>query len=171
MAFNPTTLPVSYTTVDDVFTAIPTIGSVTNVTSGVVAVTAGRVEAKINGKLSKSFAMPISVASGNTIPLLNAIATDLVCYELMAKFVFVQGMAKKSDWPDRFKEAMDLLDDIVDGAIPLLDSSAAIVSPATGAASIPWSNTDDYFPTMQEDSFVNHIIDEDKLDDIEDDRD
>lgn len=171
MAFNPTTLPVSYTTVDDVFTALPAIGSVSNVTSGVVATTAGRVEAKMNGKLAKAYALPITVDSGMSIPLLNAISTDLTCYELMAKFVFVQGMAKKSEWPDRFKEAMELLDDIVDGAIPLMNSSMEVIDASAGASSVPWSSSEDYYPTMNEDSFINHAIDEDKLDDVEDDRD
>jgi len=161
-----TTFPVSYTTVSDILTTIPQVNSVSDISSADIAYYAGKVESKMNAKLSQSFDIPFS----NNINVLTTLATDLTCYEIMAKRIFMQGFSKDSPWPDRFKEAEDMLDDIVEGKTPLLDTGNAIVGTKNSGNFLIKSNTQDYNPTMTEMNDVLNVIDPDKLDDAYDDR-
>ena len=161
-----TTFPVSYTTVSDVLNTLPAINSISNIVSADIAYYAGKVESKMNAKLAKGFALPFT----SNINVLTTLSTDLTCYEIMAKRIFTQGFSKDSPWPDRFKEADDMLDDIVSGKVPLLDSSSEIIETKDTGNFLVKSNTQDYNPTMTEMDDTLSTIDPDKLDDLYDDR-
>ena len=101
-------------------------------------------------------------------PLLTMIATDLALYRTLSLRLFTQEQINKSPWVDKFKEAMELLDEIAAGEIPLevdgeiVDANAANLKIA--------SNTQGYVPTFAEDDAMQQQVDPDKLDDIDADR-
>ena len=161
-----TTFPVSYTTVSDILNTLPAINSITNIASADIAYYAGKVESKMNAKLAQGFALPFT----SDINVLTTLATDLSCYEIMAKRLFVQGFSKESPWPDRFKEAEEMLDDIVQGKYPLLDSSNTIIETKDTGNFLVKSNTQGYEPTFTEMDDTLNRVDPDKLDDLYDDR-
>lgn len=154
-----------YTSVSNLILTTPAVNSIAAITSAAMVHYIDRVEGLINAKLSKRYTIPLS----NNIPLLSMIATDLAIYEIVAKRGLTKTSDTENDWPSRFKEANSLLDDIANGNISLATSSGDIISLST--ASIPYSNTMDYVPTFGEDDFEQSMQDQDKLDDIADDRD
>lgn len=159
---------LKFTTVSAMCVLLPNVSSSTNATSAQLCLFAQDAEGIMNAKLSKLYALPFTfvVPVGH---ILHSIATDLACYRFLTRRVFTSERANKSDWPDKFREAMDLLDEIVAGEIPLLDSSASLI-PASTAQIHVWSNTMDYHPTMTEDDVGSQFVDEDKIWDIRDDR-
>lgn len=164
---NVRTSPVSYTTVETVLEMMPSIGSITTITSATIALFAGQAEARINAALSQQYLIPIT----GRIPVIEAVAADLTLYGLLAKRVFTGEQMNKSDWPDRFKEAVGLLDKIASGEMELLDSSgSSIAVRETGGAEL-WSNTMNYTPTFLEDDPERSYVDTAKLNEMGDRRD
>lgn len=156
---------VVYTTVSLMLVTLPAISSRTNATSADLAVFAERAETVINAKIAKFYSLPFT----DRIPILETIATDIACYYFLTRRVFTQERDNESSWPDKFKESMGLLDEIVDGRIPLLTSSGALLPVNTSVIEV-WSNNMGYRPTMTEDDARNQFIDRDKIQDIRDDR-
>lgn len=160
------TLPVSYTSVGDVYTVLSEVGSASKVTSEQIFNYCGRAEAQVNGFIVRKYALPLASQS----PLITTIATDLACYEILAKRMFTAGQLKDSPWPGRFKEAMETLEKISDGEIPLVDTAGTLIPGRTDVDRV-WSNTMGYSPTFNEGPVINQRIDPDKLDDIQDAQD
>lgn len=162
------TSPVSYTSVSRVNSAYPPIGSVTNITSGVVHQFAGDVEAEINAKVSKQYALPFTVE----VPLLTAIATRETIYRIAVQRLLVQfPAAQQGQHPlqVQHKDDLKLLQQIADGELQLVDSSGAVV--AVDATQIEvYSTTKNFEPTFHEGSMIDTIQDKDKLDSILSDR-
>jgi hypothetical protein len=69
----------------------------------------------------------------------------------------------KSEWADRYKEAMDMLGKIASGEVHIDELSFV--------AGTPTSNTEDYEPTFHEGDPTTWGVDDDRLDDIADERD
>lgn len=159
---------LSYTTVSAMLVTLPNVTSATNATSAHLCIFAQRAESVINAKLSRTYALPFTFVIPTT-SILHDIATDLACYKFLTRRVFTSERANKSEWPDRFREAMELLDEIVSGQIPLLDSSGGVI-PASISQTQIWSNTMNYSPTMTEDDEDIQFVDEDKIRAIRDDR-
>jgi len=141
------------------------IGSLSNLTSAQTYGYAGGAEAKMNTKLVKYYVLPFTLA----VPVLQTIATDLTIYDLLVKRIFTGEKLEKSPWPDRYKEVMDLLDNIASGETPLVAEDGSIIAARTDTVEV-WSSTKDYLPTFHEDRDVNQIQDEDKIDGIRGDR-
>lgn len=159
------TLPASYTTVELVYQLAPTVGSVSNVTSAHIADMIGMADAEINAVLSKRYTVPIT----DDCPVLTTISTNLTTYYTLRR-LYTREKQNKSDWVDGYKErATSLLEKLMDGEIGLVTSSGAVVAAADVAE--VWSNTKDYVPTFSELDYTQSVIDDDKLDDLEDERD
>lgn len=141
----PATLTVSYTSVELVLTTLPEVGSITTVTSNIIAHFAGRAEAEINARIGVRYQLPLSV----DVPILTALATDLAIYYLMGRKPLVGAQSKADPWFAKFKEGRDLLMDIVDGKIELLTAAGAAVTQRTDRDRF-YSTTDDYLPTFFE---------------------
>lgn len=163
------TLPVSYTSVSDVLALVPKIGSASTVTSAHIYAHAGLAEALINGKLARRFTIP-PTDNGSAPPLLTAIATDLAIYRVLGLRIFTQEKQNKSEWVDRYKEALETLKALENGEMELLAADNSVVAPRTDIMEC-WSNNMGYAPTFNEASFEASIQDEDKIDDIVDERD
>lgn len=158
------TLTQSYTTVDNLLRIIPAVGSISTVTSSTLAYFIGLTEAEMNAHLAKMYTLPLTVKS----PLLEMICNDIALYNIMAKRVFTSEQINKSEWPNRFKAASELLNQIADGSVPLLSETNAVIAKAAGSG--VWSNNMNYTPTFNEDGDIESTIDQDKLTDIEDSR-
>ncbi|MBI4185299.1 MAG: DUF1320 family protein [Proteobacteria bacterium] len=154
----PATLPVSYTSVALIYEALSELGSRTTLTSAQVAAFAGRVEAGMNARLARAYALPFARA----VPALQDIATDLAIYRLLSRVVFTGERLGESPWPARYKEASEALEAIARGRVPLLDSSGALIPTRAGVAEV-WSTTQGFAPTFAEDGFEDSTINADKL--------
>jgi len=72
---------------------------------------------------------------------------------------------------DRYiKKAQQNITDIIDGKAALVDSSGDLIETDSEEGQV-YCNTTDYSPTFNEDSSVNWGPDQDKLDDIDSERD
>ncbi len=166
------TLPVSLTTVGEVYSAYPPISSVTALTSAVIAQAyMGPTEAFILGKVAKLY--PIAGLISNLPPVLHAIATRETIYRISLSRLMSQfppSQTGKATIQVMHDEDMKLLDAIRDGDMTLLDSSLQVIDPTLGNVEI-WSSTQDYNPTFHEGDWTEMVQDTDKLDDIEDVRD
>lgn len=154
--------------------ALPAIGSRTNIVSADMhnnfLVPA---ESIIDSRLARSYTLPITTECqcGDTcnVPILQTLATDLSLYRLLTQRVFTQEKKNESVWPDKFKAAMDLLDDIAEGKMELVDSTGGIVNERTDLSSVETSS-ENYEPTMTEDDSMFQKDDPDKISDIRSER-
>lgn len=151
------TLPATYCTVGDVLTNYPPIGSATTITSAQIAEAIGAVQARVDGKLARRYAVPFSPAP----PLIQAITCDLSVYRLHRR-LFTQQSQNKSDWPDRWKETEDQLCGLADGTILLTTGSGTVIE-ATGETMQPWSSTAGLAPTMTEGRWEDMQVDPRKV--------
>ena len=155
-----------YTSVERIYQVMPQIGSLSDLTSAqIVTVFAEPAEALINAKIVKLYALPIN----DTVPMLSALADDVAVYRIMSRRIMSQEQLKNSTWPDRFKEALTDLDRIASGEIPLINSADNVLTQRNDMA-ICTSNTIDYLPTFHEGESETWVQDEEKLDDLLDDR-
>lgn len=154
------TFPVCYTSVDNVLEAMPIIGSVTNITSAVVASFIGRSDALINAKISRQYALPMA----GDVPLLQSLSLDITLYNLLAKRIYAGEQLSNSPWPDRYKEALETLDEIASGELVLVTSSGDALSSSPSAIGQVWSSTEDFLPTMTEDDMTLSLVDGYKID-------
>jgi phage gp36-like protein len=146
---------------------LPDIGSITTLTSAHIATFAGQGEALINAKIGKSYSLPFT----SEIPLLQNLSTDIGLYYLLSRRIYGPERLNASPWPDRYKEALTILDDVAEGKIPLVDSSGSIVGARTDLAKI-FSTTMNNEPTFFEGgTWADQIIDKDKIQDELDKRD
>lgn len=152
------TLPVSYTSVANVYETLPQLETdATTVTSAEIALQAGQAQAYVNARLAKFYTLPFSA----TPPVLVEITTDLAIGRIIAKRPLLATKFGEV-WTERMAEARAMLDAIVAGSIPLVDSSGSIIAASTDQTEV-WSNTKDYLPTFWEaDDPVDMIIDRDK---------
>ena len=167
------TLPVSYTTVSLVTSAYPAINSVSNINSAVVAQFAGTVEAQINAKISKKYTLPIA----GDCPILTAIATRETIYRIAVQRLLAQfPPAQQGQHPMQVqhKEDLAILDEIASGEMQLIavnsDGSFSVLIAADTAQMEIFSTTKGYVPTMHEGDWGGMVIDPNKLDDIDADR-
>lgn len=129
------------------------------VSSATVLTMLNRADAIINGKLAAAYSVPVS-----NCPLLETIATDLACYGLLRRS-FTGEQKNASDWPAKYKESMELLDDIAQGGMTLVTSAGTAIARSSSAV---WSSSQNYLPTFHEGD--DHFVDPDKLIDLEDER-
>ena len=152
-----TSYPASYSTVEDVYQTLPQIGSVSNVTSRNIVYQIGRVEANMNAKLAKVFTLPFS----QTLLQLTTISTDLTIHELSKRFTVLSKLKDDKD-SSLYKDAMNMLDDIVSGETPLVNASNETIENSTLSGVTAWSNNQSYTPTFNEQSMFESELDEDK---------
>lgn len=159
------TLPVSYASVSDILTIDPKLGSLSAVTSAQLFFTLGQAEALINGKIVRNYTLPLP----SVPPILASIAADVAIYYVLVKRLFTAKELESSPWPDRYKEALDVLDQIADGKVLLLGTDGALIANRTDVADI-FSTTQGYLPTMTERGPEYDIVDTNKIDDLNDER-
>ena len=159
-------MTVNYTSVGNLFTVLPSLKTgVSDLTSADMVRFIEDAENEIHGKLAKFYTVPVVSA-----PLLETIATDIALYRILSRRIFTQSNLKDSVWPDRYKEAIDLLDSIAAGDVTMVDSGGTVVPDITTHAEV-WSDKTGYLPTFHEGGRTEQVVDPQKLEDIEDERD
>lgn len=167
------TLPVSYSIVGAVYSGFPSISSVSALTSAVVHAYMGKVEAEINAKISKRYALPIV----GECPILSAISERETIYRIAVQRQLVNfPPAQQGRHPLQTQHIDDqkLLEDIALGKVQLFTvTSAGVFSsvvPADTSQIEVYSTTMNQNPTFHEGGWYDQVQDTEKLDDIIDDR-
>jgi phage gp36-like protein len=161
----PTTRPFSYSTVSDLYFLAPEVGSLTAIPSADVAGFGGKAQEWVDAKISKLYTLPFAT----TPRPLQSITEDIALYYLYRR-LYTSDRFNASPWPDRYKDAMAMLDLIASGDLTLIDSSGAVVTGRTDIVEV-WSNTMGYVPTFSELSIYQTVRDSDKMQDEADRRD
>lgn len=161
-------MALTYTNVDRVKLQHPMIGSMTTLNSAQIFTFVDDAERLINSKLAKKYTVPVT--GSGVPPILETLATNIGMYYILSRRVFTQEKLRDSVWPTVFKEALKTLDDICEGKLSIVNSDGTIVSVDTTKAEF-WSTTKDYTPTFDEHGTYDQIQDEDKIDDLEAERD
>lgn len=157
----------NYTSVDRILLDVPGIGSVTNLTSQAICdAYIVPAESIVDAKISRLYTTPVLPPP----ELLITLATDIAIYRILSRRVFNAQQLKDSVWPSRYAESLEMLDSVADGSITLVDSGGTPIEGRSEGA-VATSNTKDYVHTFNEDEPVDHVQDQNKLDDIADARD
>lgn len=154
---------LSYTSVLTVNSAAPFISSVSNISSGVLAMFCNDVEAEIDARISKRYALPL----GSACPILTAIATRETIYRVAVQRALIQfppAQQGKSPLAVQHADDQKLLAEIADGTVQLVTAAGAVVAVDLTQAEI-FSTTMDYVPTFSEGADVDQVQDQNKLDD------
>lgn len=138
-------MALALTTVAKVLDVDPKIGSDTTLSSAQIVAVGERVEALIFGKVARLYSLPFAEAPN----LLVSLATELTIYKLLTQRILVNAQLKDSDWPDRFKDSFETLDQIATGKVLLVDSAGAMFAQQTNYARVN-STTKDYQPSVAE---------------------
>lgn len=138
------------------------IGSISTMNSSTTLHHASMAESLINAKLAKKYTLPFT----SHIPILETLATDLAIYNVLTSRITI-----KTDhpWFQRYKGALNIIDQIVKGDINLLTSTGVVVAERSDVGEV-WSNKENYLPTFHEGSQEDQIQDADKIQDGLDER-
>lgn len=160
----------SLSNVDNMKTAFPALNSLTAATSAQLAHYLEGAAMEVIAKLSKRYTIPVTQANNDLHIQLSNITTRLALQGYLEERAFMQTQANQSEFPQEFDKVRDLLDEIADGAIPLINNDGTIVAAKSTGDVAVWSNTSGYLPTFTEDNELRHEQDEDKIDDLRNDR-
>lgn len=156
-------MALSYTSVDLIQLLHPAVEKATTISSNQVYQYALGAEAIVDGKIAKLYTVP---ATGTGVPgLLTTIATDLTVYRILGQRMLQGATAKEDPWVNRFKETMDLLDQIASGKLLLVGDNGVVLEQRGDLFEV-WSNNMDYLPTFNEDGRVNQVQDPSKIENI-----
>lgn len=160
-------LPITITSVGAIIEAQPVIASASLITSAQLALHLGQAEAKVWAKTSLRYDVPISPVP----PMLQSICLDLAVYGVLVKQAILANTLEDSPWPDRYKEALEELEGVADGTMPLLTSSGTVIAPSENPSTYAYGfpNTA-YQPTFTELPPEYNRPDPDKLEDLLDER-
>lgn len=127
-------------------------------------------ENEINKMISKRYDISsFNINAASVPPLITSIAETLTegyMYHRMSRGS-KEGLAHGKEL---ISQAMDNLKAIADYKLDLVDSSGDVITDMSQTAYRILSNTSDYSNTFNEDDPLDWAVDEDKLDDIEDER-
>lgn len=157
---------LNYTSVQRIFDQEPLLDDATIISSSQLCKFAEDAEAEVNGMLAARFTIPIS----GSPPLLQTVATKLTIGLVLSQRIFTQERLQESDWPKAFIDsARDTLDRLLEGKMTLVSSAGTVVAARNDLSEI-WSNTKDFAPTHTELEPTRHVIDPDKIQELEDAR-
>lgn len=151
-------MTTSYTNASLVQAVFTSLGSISTLTDSVILLHAGQAEAYINAKIAKKYTLPFT----QHIPILETLATDLAIYNILTTRISLRTEAGTHPWFQRFKQAMDTLNEIVDGTMVLVGTDSVIM-PLRSDNTEAYSNTMDYNPTTFEGPLELQHLDPSKL--------
>ena len=167
----------NYATATTVLALLPGLPQTTTTSPGYTTTVAvitshlTRADNIIDGKICRRYDVASFKTSGAVPPILITLAEDITSYYTYRSLFTADGQ-NASDWTDKFKDAITVLDEIRNGDMDLVNSvGTLILTLSTSSDDLCVSNTKDYTPTFLEDTATSWVVDEDKLDDIDDERD
>ena len=124
-----------------------------------------RAESLVMGKASRRYDL-----SGYTIttapPLLKSITDDIASYYTY-RSEFSSDNQNFNEWTDKFNDAMNILDEIMDGKFDIVNTAGSVITErSTSADTFIKSTTESFTPTFGEDSVTAWSVDSDKIDGI-----
>jgi phage gp36-like protein len=148
-----------YTTVPNVFSLYPRVGSLSSVNSAAVSFYIDQAEAEVNGYCINNYSMPFS----SSPPLLSTICTEYALIKILERF-FTQEVGSENKWVSERKDyVFDHLNKINAGDIGLYTSSLELL--VYNAGDTIYSNTMNYNPTFTMLDETLQQIDSDRLQD------
>lgn len=139
-------------------------------TSALASKTVKFATSKMNSFLSRRYDVDTLEDKVPPVPLL-----ETICQWLATSYVYQFGSRGGKETLSRAKElremAMECLVDIRDYKLDLTDASGSVITDLSNTAYQVLSNTSDYSTTFNEDDPLKWKVDDDKLDDIESERD
>ena len=148
-----------YTTVPNVFSLYPRVGSLSSVNSAAVSFYIDQAEAEVNGYCINNYTMPFSSAP----PLLTTLSTEYAMIKILERF-FTQEVGSENKWVTERKDyVFEHLNKINSGDIGLYTSSLELLVYNSGDTI--YSNTMNYIPTFTMLDETLQQIDSDRLQD------
>ena len=157
---------VSYTTVTQILQTLSALGSISTLNNSLLLLHAGQAEALINAKIAKRYTLPLT----QSVPILETLATDIAIYNVLTTRISLKTEVGQHPWFQRFKMALDTLDDIVNGDVVLVGTQGTIVEDRSDLTEM-YSTTMTYKPTTYEGPVELQDKDPDKVKDNLDARD
>ena len=153
----------TYTTVPNVLSLYPRVGSLATVNSSSISFYIDQAENEINGYLANNYTLPFSASP----PLVTTLSTEYSLVKILERF-FTQEVGSKNEWvEERKKYIVDTLSKINDGTIGLVTNSGELIVYNSGDTI--FSNTMNYTPTFTMLDETLQQIDSDRLEDEYDD--
>ena len=160
---------MSYSTATSILTILPGLPATTSAdgyssTVSLIESHIVRADSFIDAKCSRRYSLPFSPVP----PFIRTISEDISSW-----FVYRSEFSTdiKTDFENRFEDAVEWLNQIQAGELNLVDTSGSLVAElSTTSAGFLDSNTKDYQPFFDEDEPVSWKIDADKKDGIADNR-
>ena len=153
----------TYTTVPNVLSLYPRVGSLASVNSASIAFYIDQAENEINGYLANNYTLPFS----SSPPMITTLSTEYSLVKILERF-FTQEVGSTNAWvEERKKYIVDTLSKINDGTLGLVTSSGELI--VYNAGDTIFSNTMNYTPTFTMLDETLQQIDSDRLEDEYDD--
>jgi len=153
----------TYTTVPNVLSLYPRVGSLATVNSSSISFYIDQAENEINGYLANNYTLPFSASP----PLVTTLSTEYSLVKILERF-FTQEVGSTNAWvEERKKYIVDTLSKINDGTIGLVTNSGELIVYNSGDTI--FSNTMNYTPTFTMLDETLQQIDSDRLEDEYDD--
>jgi phage gp36-like protein len=165
----PAILPASYSSVQLVWDGAPFISSISQISSSYVASKIGEVEAEINAKISKRYAIPLTVEC----PILTAIATREAIYQIALSRALIHfPPLQQGRHPLYIQHLADqnMVNAIVTGSMQLVGVDGTTIDADTGNMEL-WSTTMNIIPTFNKGDILDQIQDNSMLQETRDDFD
>lgn len=148
-----------YTTVPNVYSLYPRVGSLSSVNSSAVSFYIDQAEAEINGYLINNYSMPFS----SSPPLITTLSTEYSMVKILERF-FTQEVGSENKWVMERKEyVFSYLNKLNNGEVGLYNSSMELL--VYNAGDTIFSNTMNYNPTFTMLDETLQQIDSDRLQD------
>ena len=162
---------MSYSTVSSILTLFPNLPQTTtangySVTAAVILPHISRADNVINGKISGRYDVKNFTVS--VPPLLKTISEDITSYFSFRSF-YSSDSQNVNEWTDRFKEAVEILNEIRDGDVDLVDSIGDVIGEreATSTDGMVDSNTIDTQSFFDVDDPTSWKFDDDMISTVE----
>mgnify|MGYP003151208534 CR=1 FL=1 len=148
-----------YTTVPNVYSLYPRVGSLSSVNSSAVSFYIDQAEAEINGYLVNNYTLPFS----SSMPLVTTLSTEYAMVKILERF-FTQEVGSENKWVMERKEyVFNYLNKLNNGEVGLYNSSMELL--VYNAGDTIFSNTMNYNPTFTMLDETLQQIDSDRLQD------
>ena len=149
----------TYTTVNNVLSLYPRIGSYSSISSSAIAFYIDQAENEVNAYLANNYTLPFSA----TPPMVETLSTEYSLVKILERF-FTQEVGSRNEWVGERKNfVFDMLNKINNGDIGLINSSGELI--VYNAGDTIFSNTMEYTPTFTMLDETLQQIDSDRLED------
>jgi phage gp36-like protein len=127
-----TAIITSLSNVDNMIVAFPAITSRSTITSAQLTHYLESAGMEVLAKLSKRYTIPVDQIGGALHVQVANITTRLALQAFLEERAHMEGKVNPAD--EEFDKVRDLLDQLADGAIPLINNDGSIIAPNTGAS-------------------------------------